>query len=69
MECSRVKKRCANDASRVKDKDSADVTIKIMKVVEACPRDRRDLIREVKMRIKKRKQGLRTCRGSIEGTK
>ena len=59
MECSRVKKRCANDASRVKDKDSADVT-KIMKVVEACPRDRRNLIREVKMRIKKRKQGLRT---------
>ena len=46
-----MNKRCANGACRVKVKNSADA-MKITNVVETCTRDRRDLIREGKMRTK-----------------
>jgi len=46
-----VNKRCANDASRIKVTNKADA-VKITNVVGTRPRDRGDLIRESKMRIK-----------------
>ena len=46
-----LNKRCANYAIRIEVKNRAYAT-KITDVVETCTRDRRDVIREGKMRIK-----------------
>ena len=46
-----MNKRCVNDASRINVNNRTDAR-KITNVIETCTRDRRDVIREGKMRIK-----------------
>ena len=46
-----MNERCTNGASHVKVKNGVDVT-KITKVLETCPRDRRDTTREGNMRVR-----------------